>query len=659
MKQLYLVLLFVAFPAFSNAQNDNLASAYTCMRLGDFTCAVKQFEEHANSGNSEAQFQLGKLYLSGRGTPTNKSKAKHWLQLAAESGVAGAQYSLAMLLVDEDKQEQATPWMKKAADLNYRLAKQYLSSKNTDNTVQVSQKNRQLQWNRAAIGCDIKSVNKGLRAGININETDDANRTALYYLVECDDANAIVSMLKHGANPNISDNYGETPLTLAVRKSNEQVTRLLIEGGANPKKGLGSRGNLLHIAVSQKSKAITKILLNSKVAHSKENGAGHTPLDLASNLQLEEIEDILANAGARHGRTWSKTIKPSGKQTLSYLEQERSISPESIWQSAVQAIKHDQADVLVALLNNYSDQLLAEEDHKLRTLLIYAVEVSSSKSITTLIENGADLNQANEEGTTALMTAAQLGDSESVTQLLSYDADVRKKDKLGRDAAHLALLAQHDETAFQILKNGKLRHEQTDDGQSYLMLAVRGNAPLSFGWLIQHQLHINLRDNKLRSALWFAANSCDTQSFEKLLAKGADIALVDKRGYSALHVAVSKNCKVIVEYMMPLVVDLNLASKTGNTALMLASRMGHKEIALLLLSHGADVSIQNRKGDTALLLSVRRDDSLKLMGQLLEGGSDVYRRNELGESAFSIAEKYNPDAFELIREKSKFSLFGR
>ena len=66
-----------------------------------------------------AQSALGLLYASGRGVPTDLSKAAYWFGLAARNGVAAAQYNLAVMLhrgagVARDDSAAHT-WMSRAA----------------------------------------------------------------------------------------------------------------------------------------------------------------------------------------------------------------------------------------------------------------------------------------------------------------------------------------------------------------------------------------------------------------------------------------------------------------------------------------------------------------------------------------------------------------
>jgi serine/threonine-protein phosphatase 6 regulatory ankyrin repeat subunit B len=660
MKQIcFLVFLLMPF-AILHANDSDLGPAYTCMRMGDFSCAADLFGKQAKAGSTEAQCQLGKLYLSGRGVEQSPVKAQKWLRLAASSDDAAAQYALGVLLLGEGEQTEAAQWLEKAAAQNHRaaLAKlKKISAAELQGDGERSEQEIQQQWYKAVVGCRYKEIKRGLKAGVKVNQSDNYQRTALYYVVACGDAGAVTDLLKKGAEPNTVDKYGESPLKLAVRKNETRIAGLLLQHGARANSTNSSQESLLHIAVTQCSEPMVAVLLKAKAAHSAVNRAGETPLDLAIDLQQKPIEQLLLAAGAHHSKHWSPIQQPSSAQTLSYLEEGKGTTGDGLWQSAVQAIRHDQTTVLLRLLEKNPDALLSTEDDKHRTLLMYATELQNEESVEMLIKQGARASQLNSEGVSALMIAAKRGDNAGTAQLLQLGADPTTKDKQGRDATHLALLAEQSETAMTILKRGRLPSARTLSGQTYLMLAIQAGATEVVDWLFAHNIHPDLQDAKGRSALWYAANACDLTSFKHLIETGANALVTDSQGNALLHVAANRGCSVVIKQLCSTNIDLNVTTSAGNTALILATEQKHTAIAEVLLANGADFSIQNSKGDTALIAAVREHDSLDLVANLLTAGSDPYRRNQLGESALSTAEKYNPEAAELIRKDSKFSFF--
>ena len=84
------------------------------------------FLRQADSGNSDAQYNLGCLYFEGVGIPKDYSQARVWLEKAATQGLVNAQYLLGMLYTISEGgfQDfiQARAWYEKAAAQGYAKA---------------------------------------------------------------------------------------------------------------------------------------------------------------------------------------------------------------------------------------------------------------------------------------------------------------------------------------------------------------------------------------------------------------------------------------------------------------------------------------------------------------------------------------------------------
>ncbi len=70
----------------------------------------------ANYGKPKAQYEMGKMFLTGDGVKKNVRQAGRWLQLAAEKGHAGAQATLGNLLFESGKVVRGLAMMTAALD---------------------------------------------------------------------------------------------------------------------------------------------------------------------------------------------------------------------------------------------------------------------------------------------------------------------------------------------------------------------------------------------------------------------------------------------------------------------------------------------------------------------------------------------------------------
>ena len=76
----------------------DFAKGLAAYRARDFATAHREFRESAEAGEAPAMLSLAFLYLHGEGVAVNYKEAVHWLELAAEKGLAPAQHGGSRLL---------------------------------------------------------------------------------------------------------------------------------------------------------------------------------------------------------------------------------------------------------------------------------------------------------------------------------------------------------------------------------------------------------------------------------------------------------------------------------------------------------------------------------------------------------------------------------
>ena len=98
----------------------------------DYSTALICFQQAADQGNAEAQYNLGWMYYHGEGVEQSSEKAAQYVQLAANQGDVEAQYNLGLLYYEGDGVEQsyekAARYFQLAADQGYAEAQSKLES---------------------------------------------------------------------------------------------------------------------------------------------------------------------------------------------------------------------------------------------------------------------------------------------------------------------------------------------------------------------------------------------------------------------------------------------------------------------------------------------------------------------------------------------------
>ena len=97
MKRNFLLALAACIALAIPAMAD-FASGLAAYQKGDYATAAKDWEAEGNAGNPEAQFNLGLLYLDGKGVAQDYAEAAVWFRRAADQGYARAQHNFGAML---------------------------------------------------------------------------------------------------------------------------------------------------------------------------------------------------------------------------------------------------------------------------------------------------------------------------------------------------------------------------------------------------------------------------------------------------------------------------------------------------------------------------------------------------------------------------------
>ena len=272
-----------------------------------------------------------------------------------------------------------------------------------------------------------------------------------------------------------------------------------------------------------------------------------------------------------------------------------------------------------------------------------------------LIDEGADVSEANKDGWTPLFFAAWEG-HESVAQLLiDRGADVLAADNDSSTPLHFAVREGHLAVARVLMDKGANVSAANKAGQTPLFFAVLGGhepvarllisggadlsaadqdslTPLHFAaceghWAVARLLidggaNISAADKDGWTPLLFAAREGREPAARLLIDGGADVSVADKDGWTPLHFAALGGLEPVTRLLIDGGADVSAASKDGWTPLLFAAREGYEPVARLLVDGGADVSAASKDGWTPLLFAAREGHE-PVARLLVDGGADV------------------------------------
>ncbi|MFT5432753.1 MAG: ankyrin repeat protein [Myxococcota bacterium] len=156
-----------------------------------------------------------------------------------------------------------------------------------------------------------------------------------------------------------------------------------------------------------------------------------------------------------------------------------------------------------------------------------AAESGDLELVRSLVRDGADVNAAQGDGTTALHWAAMRGDAEMATVLMYAGAHAESTTRLGGyTPLHLASQAGHDGAVEALLAGGAHADAVSTTGVSSLHLAAESGSVTTVLALIGQGAAVDVQDlYQGRTPLMFATASNRVEVADALLAAGADVSV--------------------------------------------------------------------------------------------------------------------------------------
>ena len=256
------------------------------------------------------------------------------------------------------------------------------------------------------------------------------------------------------------------------------------------------------------------------------------------------------------------------------------------------------------------------------------IETGNRKAALDRIRAGANVNEAQPDGTRPIHWAVYRVDYELLAALIARKATLNVRNEFGSTPLAQAAEIGDSRMVRMLLDAGAEPEGANPDGQTALMLAIRAGETATVEMLIKAGANVNTieRFHKQTPLMWAATASRNAgQMVRLLLAKGADIkprALYTDwpsqitsepraqyrpvGGLTALLYAARDGCYDCVDALIGAGADLNIPTPEGVTALMLALDNDHNDVARLLLDRGANPRLWDWWGRTALYIAIDR-----------------------------------------------------
>eukprot|EP00252_Welwitschia_mirabilis_P003023 TRINITY_DN13071_c0_g1_i1.p1 TRINITY_DN13071_c0_g1~~TRINITY_DN13071_c0_g1_i1.p1 ORF type:complete len:795 (+),score=94.59 TRINITY_DN13071_c0_g1_i1:117-2501(+) len=143
---------------------------------------------------------------------------------------------------------------------------------------------------------DAQALENLLKRGIDPNESDYGNRTALHIATATGSEECVKLLVKHGADVNSRDDDGNVPLWEAIQGRHEKIAKLLWESGARVSSG--DVGSFMCSAAREKIMDVLSDLLRYGADVNAIDYEGRTALHQAVSDGLTEVVKYLLDNGA-------------------------------------------------------------------------------------------------------------------------------------------------------------------------------------------------------------------------------------------------------------------------------------------------------------------------------------------------------------------------
>ncbi|MDY6982047.1 MAG: ankyrin repeat domain-containing protein, partial [Pseudomonadota bacterium] len=250
-----------------------------------------------------------------------------------------------------------------------------------------------------------------------------------------------------------------------------------------------------------------------------------------------------------------------------------------------------------------------------------AAQQGDLATVRQLLQQGADVNEPQIDGSTALHWAAQANDTTLVRVLIEAGADASARNRVGAPPLLPASINGNADILALLLDAGADPNQTVSaTGDTPLMLAARTGLTDAIDVLLAHGADVNARETwgHTTPLMWAVAEN-HADAARVLIQHGADI--------EARSVYVPPDTGRGFEGGLPRerrpeeVGPVVLASGEF-TPLLLAARDGHVEASKVLVEAGADVNAIAADGKNALSLAIF-NGSYALADYLVDAGSDV------------------------------------
>ncbi|KAM6510260.1 hypothetical protein FALCPG4_017884 [Fusarium falciforme] len=253
-------------------------------------------------------------------------------------------------------------------------------------------------------------------------------------------------------NGSISAEQLDKSLYQATDFQNEKTVQLLLRFGASPDATGEVYGNALTAAAYDGTKDIVNMLLDAKADINSPNGwalqtaAAEGHMDIVELLLKRgaDVNALTTNDNMSSGTALQAAVEARNGDIVALLLEhgaDPNLGGGSLTCPIIAAANNGEKEILERLINAKADVNRLGGEYN-STPLTYAAMYLPQESLRSILDAGADINFADDDGDTPLILAARSPDAKSVQFLLDRGADVLLRNNSNDNALDVAMATE-------------------------------------------------------------------------------------------------------------------------------------------------------------------------------------------------------------------------
>lgn len=441
-----------------------------------------------------------------------------------------------------------------------------------------------------------KTVTFLLEHGADPNSPDYVNSSPLMTAVKQEDPQTTAALLAGGADPNKTVQHSVSPLFFAATKANPQLTKLLLEAGADPNQIHFKKETPILRAAKAGCTECVCLMTEADGANSGATSKGESPLFLALESANSIMADCLTAQAQPTDVNQKDLLLAIKKQDLPLLKEllKRGVDPNVpnasgqfilsqllVKNFAPQLSEDKRLEAVKTLLDNGA--AIHQKDKKNSTPLNNATKAHFDKIAAYLLQHGDFAQHIKDINHTVLFEAVRNGNTQLATLYLENGADLNQCEQEGCLDRYLQAATRSNNPKMVALL---LQHMPSilDPTQLRILLRQLANKPEALA-AIADQYELNqFLDNK-QTPLQVVWQSKNIKSVLIMLDAGAKPWLSSNKDEPFLDF-VRKGHVDLVHKSLQLFTELQTDQRRMKNAMYWAVRNGHVDIVEEIIQYG-------------------------------------------------------------------------